>query len=136
MKFYKAIEGTDLYERNGDDLIPDDIVVGMSNEERRQIEDVSTEELAAIYNEMDYFDPEIFQALIDMSELKISDEEIAEDRDAVVDIEYELWHTIEKYFKLFRIKTQDGEPDWYTVKTIQDKILSELENAGVNFKKL
>lgn len=50
------------------------------------------------------------------------------------DMEYTLWHTIQEYFKLFGIKTEDNEPDFATVKFVQDKLLEILMDSGVNFK--
>lgn len=49
-------------------------------------------------------------------------------------LEYSLWHTIEEYLALFGIRTEDDEPDFATVKAVQDKILDILIDAGVNFK--
>lgn len=52
------------------------------------------------------------------------------------EMEYELWDTIKKYLVLFGIKLEepDEKPDWYTVKSVQDKIVQVLQEAGVNFK--
>lgn len=52
------------------------------------------------------------------------------------EMEYELWNTIKKYLVLFGIQLEepDEEPDWYTVKSVQDKIVQVLQEAGVNFK--
>lgn len=50
------------------------------------------------------------------------------------ELEYSLWHTIEEYLVLFGIRTYDDTPDWATVKTVQDSILTVLTDAGVNFK--
>ena len=52
------------------------------------------------------------------------------------EMEYELWDTIKNYMTLFGIQLEesDDEPDWYTVKSVQDKIVQVLQEAGVNFK--
>lgn len=49
-------------------------------------------------------------------------------------LEYSLWHTIEEYLTLFGIRTEDDQPDFATVKAVQDKLLDVLMDAGVNFK--
>lgn len=46
---------------------------------------------------------------------------------------YSMWTTIEEYLALFGIRTEDDQPDWYTVKAVQDKLLDVLQEAGVNF---
>ena len=61
--------------------------------------------------------------VVDISELGSLDE-----------LEYSLWGVIEEYLVLFGIRTQDDEPDWATVKTVQDSLLTVLMDAGVNFK--
>lgn len=55
-------------------------------------------------------------------------------RGCLEELEYELWHTIEQYLALFGIRTEDDQPDWATVKTVQYKIIDVLEDAGVEFK--
>lgn len=50
------------------------------------------------------------------------------------ELEYTLWHTIEDYMVLFGIRTGDDEPDWATVKAVQEKIIEVFEDAGVDFK--
>lgn len=50
------------------------------------------------------------------------------------ELEYSLWHTIEEYLALFGIRTEDDQPDFATVKAVQDKLLDILIDAGVNFK--
>jgi hypothetical protein len=50
------------------------------------------------------------------------------------ELEYELWHVIEDYMVQFGIRTQDDEPDWATVKAVQESILTAFTDAGVNFK--
>lgn len=62
-------------------------------------------------------------AVVDVSALGCMDE-----------LEYELWHVIEDYMVQFGIRTQDDEPDWATVKAVQDYILNQFIGAGVNFK--
>ncbi len=52
------------------------------------------------------------------------------------ELEYSLWHTIEEYLVLFGIRTEDDQPDFATVKAVQDKILDVLIDSGVNFKLL
>lgn len=80
--------------------------------------------------------------LVSTTELKLADGKtiIAPD---VVDIsklgfldelEYTLWSTIEDYMLSFGIRTIDDEPDWATVKAVQDCILNQFIGAGVNFK--
>ena len=63
--------------------------------------------------------------VVDISELGSLDE-----------LEYSLWGVIEEYLALFGIRTQDDDPDWATVKTVQDSLLTVLMDAGVNFKLL
>lgn len=62
-------------------------------------------------------------AVVDVSALGCMDE-----------LEYELWHVIENYMAQFGIRTQDDEPDWATVKAVQESILTAFTDAGVNFK--
>lgn len=50
------------------------------------------------------------------------------------EMEYTLWHTIEDYMVLFGIRTGDDDPDWATVKAVQEKIIEVFVDAGVNFK--
>lgn len=52
------------------------------------------------------------------------------------ELEYSLWHTIEEYLVLFGIRTEDDQPDFATVKAVQDRLLDVLIDAGVNFKLL
>lgn len=52
------------------------------------------------------------------------------------EMEYELWNVIQEYMTLFGIRTEDDEPDWATVKAVQDKIIDVFAEAGVNFKVL
>lgn len=62
-------------------------------------------------------------AVVDVSALGCMDE-----------LEYELWHVIENYMAQFGIRTQDDEPDWATVKAVQDSIFTAFTDAGVDFK--
>lgn len=83
MRFYKAIKGTDMYEKYGDDLIYDETVAfRMKTLERRQVEDATAEDLAKEFNELDELDPDIFQALLDMAEMEY--DEYKDDRDEVL----------------------------------------------------
>ena len=83
MRFYKAIKGTDMYEKYGDDLIYDETVAfRMKKLERRQVEDATAEDLANAFNELDELDPDIFQALLDMAEMEY--DEYEDDRDEVL----------------------------------------------------
>ena len=50
------------------------------------------------------------------------------------ELEYSLWHTIEEYLELFGIRTEDDEPDFATIKAVQDKLFDVLIGVGVNFK--
>lgn len=59
-------------------------------------------------------------AVVDVSALGCMDE-----------LEYELWHVIEDYMVQFGIRTQDDEPDWATVKAVQDSIFTAFTDAGV-----
>lgn len=52
------------------------------------------------------------------------------------EMEYELWNVIQEYMMLFGIRTEDDDPDWATVKTVQDKIIEVFMDAGVDFKVL
>lgn len=84
MRFYKAIKGTDVYEKYGDDLIYDEVVAfNMTTLERRQVEDATAEDLAAAFNELDELDPDIFQALLDMAEIEYDEQE--DNRDEVLE---------------------------------------------------
>lgn len=50
-------------------------------------------------------------------------------------LEYSLWETIKEYLELFGIQLENGnEPDWATVKAVQDKLLDILKDCGVKFK--
>ena len=40
--------------------------------------------------------------------------------DSLDELEYSMW-------------TEDDQPDWYTVKAVQDKLFKVLQDAGVNF---
>lgn len=83
MRFYKAIKGTDMYEKYGDDLIYDETVAfRMKTLERRQVEDATAEDLAKEFNELDELDPDIFRALLDMAEIEY--DELEDDRDEVL----------------------------------------------------
>lgn len=83
MRFYKAIKGTDMYEKYGDDLIYDETVAfRMKTLERRQVEDATAEDLANAFNELDELDLDIFQALLDMAEMEY--DEYEDDRDEVL----------------------------------------------------
>lgn len=83
MRFYKAIKGTDMYEKYGDDLIYDETVAfRMKTLERRQVEDATAEDLAKEFNELDELDPDIFQALLDMAGMEY--DEYEDDRDEVL----------------------------------------------------
>lgn len=83
MRFYKAIKGTDMYEKYGDDLIYDETVAfRMKTLERRQVEDATAEDLANAFNELDELDPDIFQALLDMAEMEY--DEYEDNRDEVL----------------------------------------------------
>ena len=62
-------------------------------------------------------------AVVDVSALGCMDE-----------LEYELWHVIENYMAQFGIITQDDEPDWATVKAVQESIFTAFTDAGVDFK--
>lgn len=62
-------------------------------------------------------------AVVDVSALGCMDE-----------LEYELWHVIENYMAQFGIRTQDDEPDWATVKAVQESIFIAFTDAGVDFK--
>lgn len=50
------------------------------------------------------------------------------------ELEYSLWGVIEEYLAMFGIQTENEDPDWATVKTVQESILTVLTDAGVNFK--
>lgn len=54
--------------------------------------------------------------------------------DCLDEMEYELWNVIQGYMTLFGIQTEDDDPDFATVKMVQDKILDVLTESGVNFK--
>lgn len=83
MRFYKAIKGTDMYEKYGDNLIYDETVAfRMKTLERRQVEEATAEDLANAFNELDELDSDIFQALLDMAEMEY--DEYEDDRDEVL----------------------------------------------------
>ncbi|MBQ6091389.1 MAG: hypothetical protein IJL07_09015 [Lachnospiraceae bacterium] len=50
------------------------------------------------------------------------------------ELEYSLWGTIQEYMEMFGITMEDDDPDWATVKAVQDRLLTILMDAGVNFK--
>lgn len=54
--------------------------------------------------------------------------------DALEELEYSVWGTIEEYLEVLGIGTFDDKPDWATVKAVQESILTILSDAGVNFK--
>lgn len=83
MRFYKAIKGTEVFEDYGENLIYQDAVVNMAKEERKQIEDATEEDLAEAFNQSSEFDPDIFEALLEMAEIEY-DEEI-DDRDEIIE---------------------------------------------------
>ena len=84
MRFYKAIKGTNVYEKYGDDLIYDEAVAfNMTTLERRQVEDATAEDLAAVFNELDELNPDIFQALLDMAEIEYDEQE--DNRDEILE---------------------------------------------------
>ena len=60
--------------------------------------------------------------------------EFGEDIDTVDQELADGWHVIEDYMVQFGIRTQDDEPDWATVKAVQDSIFTAFTDAGVNFK--
>lgn len=71
-KFYKAVEGTEIYEEYGEALIPYEVVAfDMNNAQRRQVEDASAEDLAHAFNKSEEFNTDIFQALAEMAEVEI-----------------------------------------------------------------
>ena len=61
--------------------------------------------------------------VVDISELGALDE-----------LEYGMWCMIEEYLLLFGIGMEDDEPDWATVKAVQDRLIEVLKEAGVAFK--
>lgn len=74
-KFYKAVRGTEVYEKYGEALIPYEVVAfDMNNAQRRQLEDASAEDLAQAFNESEEFNADIFQALAEMAEVEIGDD--------------------------------------------------------------
>lgn len=76
MQFYKAIKGTEMYDKYGDDLIYNEVVAfRMTTLERRQVEDATTEDLVEAFNESDELNPDILQALIDIAEIEYDDRE-------------------------------------------------------------
>ena len=76
MQFYKAIKGTEMYDKYGDDLIYNEVVAfRMTELERRQVEDTTTEDLVEAFNESDELNPDILQALLDIAEIEYDDQE-------------------------------------------------------------
>lgn len=49
-------------------------------------------------------------------------------------LEYNLWHTIEDYLAHFGISYENNDPNWATVKEVQECLLALLERCGVKFK--
>lgn len=75
--------------------------------------------------------------LVDGKKIIAPEEVDITEKDYFDDLEYDLWDTIKHYLDVFGIQLEnkdDDEPDWYTVKTVQDKIVEVLQEAGVNFK--
>lgn len=63
--------------------------------------------------------------VVDLSKLGVLD-----------DLEYEVWNLIKQYMGWFGIRLKDEsdeEPDWATVKEVQEVILKSFEEAGVKF---
>lgn len=54
--------------------------------------------------------------------------------DTFDELGYSLWSVIQEYFAMMGIRTQDDEPDWITVMTVQESILNVLREAGVKFE--
>lgn len=76
MQFYKAIKGTEMYDKYGDDLIYSEVVAfRMTKLERRQVEDATTEDLVEAFNESDELNPDVLQALLDIAEIEYDDQE-------------------------------------------------------------
>ena len=86
MKFYRALEGTDLFDQYGEKLIyGDQVAFSLSNQDRAQVRDARPEELAEAFNSSDEFEPDIFAALMELAQVEVSEEEIEEDRDTIME---------------------------------------------------
>lgn len=104
-----------------------------------EIDGITLQEIADQYNNGGGFGeklPMIELMLPDGKRIKAPVEIDISAVDTLDELEYSLWHTIEEYLALFGIRTEDDTPDWATVKTVQESILTVLMDAGVNFKVL
>lgn len=74
--------------------------------------------------------------LIDGKKINVPDEVDITKGGYFDEMKYELWDTIKKYLALFGIELEelDDELDWHMIKSVQDKIVQVLQEAGVNFK--
>ena len=85
MKFYKATKGTEMFEKYGTELIhEDDVAFTMGNKQRRQIEDAEAEDLAEAFRREEEFDPDIFNALAEMAEIKLPEDDLDFDADDAI----------------------------------------------------
>lgn len=63
-------------------------------------------------------------SVIDVSDMNFFDE-----------LEYDSWDLFLKYCDAIGIEVNDrDEPDWYTAKTIQDKVLDVIMESGIKLK--
>lgn len=102
-----------------------------------QIDGITLQEIADHYNNGGEFGEELPTVDLTLPDGKRIEAPEVVDISAIGtldELEYSLWHTIEEYLVLFGIRTYDDTPDWVTVKTVQDSILTVLTDAGVNFK--
>lgn len=94
MKFYKAKKGTKLYYEYGDTLINEEIVTfDLNDQERRQTEDATAEEIAEAYNASEAFDPDYFKALAEMAEIELKED--GDINEAIKEIENRLGVSLE-----------------------------------------
>lgn len=102
-----------------------------------QIDSITLQEIADHYNNGGEFGeelPTVELTLLDGKRIKAPEVVDISAIGTLDELEYSLWNMIEEYLVLFGIRTYDDTPDWATVKTVQDSILTALIESGVNFK--
>ena len=102
-----------------------------------EIDGISLQEIADHYNNGGEFGEELPTVELELPDgKKIKAPEVVDISalGTLDELEYSLWNTIEEYMALFGIRTEDDDPDWATVKGVQERILGILKDAGVKFK--
>ena len=71
--------------------------------------------------------------LLDGKKIYVPKEIDASDLNFFDEIEYDMWDLIQQYLAIFGIQIDNDDPDWATVKEVQDTLIDILERCGVNF---